>query len=599
MRIFLLLVFIVSCGICLCQDSSRVKVRNSIRFDDLKKDPKVKKALKILSFLNYCDVRIDRPIQDAKAFECYKGKRIRRLEVEVVYPYGISLDSPYHYHPTRLQSRANKMQFSTRDQVIKNEVLFKEGEKVDPQLIADTERNLWEKNIYKDIRIVIEEIGDDMVDITIFVRDRWNIGFLTSAGYNNVQVGLQFNNLFGLSQIVQLDATFYFRTFAAYHLHWGYTYTNIRSTFINVGFDGYYDILNQGGSFNVNRNFFSSKAQWAGRILINVKRNNLVLPGENSNYINAWVSTASEDLWLAKAFKLGGKIGDRNPLTRLVVSARMQRTDYMSRPYALGPGHIINFIDQNNILGAVGLAQWDYYLDHNVYSLDKAEYFARGLSAALIGGFQNDEILQRRTYLAATMQYGISFVNAGYYLTFFKAGAFINPHTIDQALIQWENTFYTVPVKMSKKWNWRSFLTASTKVGFSRPLGTELLVNNSNGLRGLGSLYLRGIRTYATSYESDFYFMKPILGFSTSYFVFADVAMLQRDHGSNIYQTGVGAGFRLRNLGIGLGFLEVTFAYYPNLQVPDQRQFSLMGNVISNRTPIKKDLFGPDILNVD
>jgi hypothetical protein len=119
MRIVLLLVFITCCGICFCQDSSRVRVRSNIRFDDLKRDPKVKKALKILSFLNYCDARIDRPVQDAKAFECYKGKRIRRLEVEVVYPYGVSLDSPNRYHPTKLQAGANKMQFSTRDQVIK------------------------------------------------------------------------------------------------------------------------------------------------------------------------------------------------------------------------------------------------------------------------------------------------------------------------------------------------------------------------------------------------------------------------------------------------------------------------------------------------
>ncbi|MCW3124632.1 MAG: hypothetical protein JWO03_290 [Bacteroidetes bacterium] len=585
-------------GSSFCQDTVRVHSRKSVTFDELKRNPKVKKAIKILSFLNYCDIRIDRPIEDAKTFECYKGKRIRRLEVEVVYPYGVSLDSPYYYHPTKLQAGANKIQFSTRDQVIKNEVLFKEGDAVDPQLFADTERNLWEKNIYKDIRFVIEEIGDDMVDVTIFVRDRWNIGFITSAGYNYVQVGLQFNNLFGLSQIVQADATFYFRTFAAYHVHWGYTYTNIRRSFVNIGFDGSYDILNQTGSVNVNRNFFSSKAQWAGRATFNIRRNNLVLPGEQFNYYNAWVSTVSEDFWLAKAFKLNGKLGEQFPLTRVVVSSRMQRTDYMSRPYTLGPRHIINFVDQNNILGAVGIAQWDYYVDHDVYSLDKSEYFTKGVSAALIGGFQNDEILQRRTYLAAALQYGISFVNAGYLLSFVKAGAFVNPHTLDQGLIDWENTFYTIPVKMHK-WSWRSFITTNMKLGFSRPLGSELVINNSNGLRGLNSLYLRGIRTYGLSYESDFYYSKPILGFSSSYFVFADLSLLQPLPGYSEFQSGVGVGFRLRNLGIGLGFLEVTFAYYPNLQVPDQRQFSLMGNVISNRTPVKKDLFGPDILNVD
>ena len=149
------------------------------------------------------------------------------------------------------------------------------------------------------------------------------------------------------------------------------------------------------------------------------------------------------------------------------------------------------------------------------------------------------------------------------------------------------------------KWNWRSFVTTNVKLGFSRPTGRELILNNTSGLRGLSSLYLRGIRTYGLSYEADFYYSKPIIGFSSSYFVFADLGLLQAYPGTSQFQSGVGAGFRLRNLGIGLGFLEVTFAYYPHLQVPDQRQFSLMGNVISNRTPVKKDLFTPDIINVD
>lgn len=598
MKVFSLLILLLCAGALKAQDSSRVRVRTTVRFEDLRKNPKIKKAIKILSLLNYCDVRIDRPIEDAKAFECYRGKIIRRLEVEVVYPYGVSLDSPYYYHPTRLQARANKFQFSTRDQVIKNEVLFKEGDRVDPQLFADTERNLWEKNIYKDIRILVEEIGDDMVDVTIFVRDRWNIGFLTSAGYNYVQVGLQFNNIFGLSQILQVDGSFYFRKFDAYRVHLNYTYTNIRSSFINVGLDGAYDILNQNGTLAVTRNFYSSKAEWAGRILVTGRRNNLVLPAEGFGYVQSWVSTISQDFWLAKSFKLGGKLQEKYPLTRFVVAARAQRTDYLERPYVLGPGRIINFIDQNNILGALGIAQWDYYIDHNVYSLDKAEYFQKGMSAALIGGFQMDEVLQRRTYLALALQYGISFVNAGYYLTYLKGGGFVNPHTVDQGLIDWQNTFYSIPVKMGR-WNWRSFLTTGIRLGFSRPDGRELIVNNATGLRGLSSLYLRGVRTYSFSYEADFYYTKTILGFSSSYFVFADLAMYQPQPQYRFFQSGVGLGFRLRHLGIGLGFLEVTLAYYPGLHVPDQRQFSLMGNTISNRTPVKRDLFTPDIINVD
>jgi hypothetical protein len=36
------------------------------------------------------------------------------------------------------------------------------------------------------------------------------------------------------------------------------------------------------------------------------------------------------------------------------------------------------------------------------------------------------------TYLAAAAQYGVAFTNAGYLLSFAKAGAFINPNSLTQ-----------------------------------------------------------------------------------------------------------------------------------------------------------------------
>jgi hypothetical protein len=40
---------------------------------------------------------------------------------------------------------------------VKNDILFKEGDKVNPLLFADSEKLLWDRKKFKDIRIVLFE----------------------------------------------------------------------------------------------------------------------------------------------------------------------------------------------------------------------------------------------------------------------------------------------------------------------------------------------------------------------------------------------------------------------------------------------------------
>ncbi|MFN8308979.1 MAG: hypothetical protein U0T73_03360 [Chitinophagales bacterium] len=573
---------------------------------DPKTDEKRKKILKglnksfqFLAYLNYSDRRVDRPLDGIGVFEAFRGKTINRVDVRVLYPYGINLDSPNVYHPTKFQKFANSTQFRTRNWVIENELLFHPGEEVDPIAMADSERNLWAKNIYKDVKFVVTMIDSNTVDITVLIRDKFNWSIASNIDYDKFTLGAEMRNVLGLPHQIGAYLSLNFRPDNLYTVSGTYSYNNIKSSFIDATAYGSYDKFQQGGGISIKRKFFSSKPQWAGHFKFNYYNQNQSAPALLSNPIPTKVQYNTVDFWMAKSFKFPGAFGERFPMLRLIGSTRFYRIDYVRRPYMHNESRSQNFVDQTTMLGSIGFARWDYYVDHRVYGLGPAEYFTKGLNAALIAGFQQDEELQERFYSGFALEYGKFFNKTGYLLTQVKYGGFSKPKEYQQVLLQWKNNFYTLPMKMGKC-HVRQFFTTDINLGFNRPYGKEIVVNQYNGITGLYSTSLRGARSFAFNYEVDFLADFKVLGFNSSVFVFSDLVLLQQASvKSNYFQSSVGFGLRLRNLNFGIDFLQIMFAYYPNLNVPEARQYNVLGNYLNDRLPARNDLFLPNILGLD
>jgi hypothetical protein len=91
-----------------------------------------------------------------------------------------------------------------------------------------------------------------------------------------------------------------------------------------------------------------------------------------------------------------------------------------------------------------------------------------------------------------------------------------------------------------------------------------------------------------------------VLGFSSSLFAFADLAVLQQNQ-MNSFQfcQGYGAGLRLRNLAYGLDYFEITFAYYPHLNIPGLKNYSIIGSFDNRLSPSSDNLFHSGSLSME
>ena len=98
---------------------------------------------------------------------------------------------------------ANKLHLVSREYVIRRELLFKEGEKLDSSMLAETERNLRRLEFLSDV--VITSAGpSDSVDVIVRTQDLWTLSPSVSAsgggGKNSFYIGIDDENLLGRGQ---------------------------------------------------------------------------------------------------------------------------------------------------------------------------------------------------------------------------------------------------------------------------------------------------------------------------------------------------------------------------------------------------------------
>ena len=71
-------------------------------------------------------------------------------------------------------SLLNSLHFTTNSYIIEDQLLFKEGDEIDEDLIYETERNLRDLKVFTDVLIEFDSVSYDSYDIIIHTQDRWS-----------------------------------------------------------------------------------------------------------------------------------------------------------------------------------------------------------------------------------------------------------------------------------------------------------------------------------------------------------------------------------------------------------------------------------------
>lgn len=102
---------------------------------------------------------------------------------------------------------ANGLKISTQEEVVRRELLLKEGSSFDDFLLKESERNLRTLGFLREVRIVPRE-NAGVVDLDVLVRDTWTIipqfSFTSGTGNQKLAAGIAESNLLGLGKRVEV-----------------------------------------------------------------------------------------------------------------------------------------------------------------------------------------------------------------------------------------------------------------------------------------------------------------------------------------------------------------------------------------------------------
>lgn len=123
----------------------------------------------------------------------FNGKPIRTITIQIREIFDeADLNGIYR--------TANDLKISTREKVVRRELLFKEGEDYDQFLIEESVRNLRTQGYLRSVLITPKPNGDG-VDVEVIVQDTWTlipqVSFSSGTGRERKSVGLSESNLLG------------------------------------------------------------------------------------------------------------------------------------------------------------------------------------------------------------------------------------------------------------------------------------------------------------------------------------------------------------------------------------------------------------------
>lgn len=168
---------------------------------------------------------LNHPIHEGEAVQPRIGYTIRNITIDAQNVF----DPNNPEESGAVGTVGNRIHITTREQVVRWELLFKEGDPYDRNVIEESERNLRKRSYLTEV--LIESYFNDedkTVDVIVHTRDQWSmiVGFTFGGTSENSTAGVDFGdkNLLGMGQSLNYS----FRTGTSGYTHnYGYRNSNL------------------------------------------------------------------------------------------------------------------------------------------------------------------------------------------------------------------------------------------------------------------------------------------------------------------------------------------------------------------------------------
>ena len=450
----------------------------------------------------------------------------------------------------------------TKDRLIREYLLFEQGQALDPFLLADSERMLRELDFINDVRIILVPLTGDTESVAVVVetRDKWPFGITGNIkDVDRYDVNLYFSNLGGYG--VRLDNKVIYRG----------------DMEPNLGYQGRLFKRNVRGTFFDLRLHYEDSWQQLSR-QAEIQRV-LIYPGIKWVGGGAWEYTDIRDNGgVPRKFELGDYwAGHAIPLSKtratketarpmLIPAVRFRKINFKERPHAT-PDTNASYLNTRDYLAGLTYQRLKHYMTNYLFKMGETEDVPSGFTIKLSGGYQDREFYDRTSTFFQTAY--LSIRNRGdIFMGLVDLGGYFHDFLIEDGSLN-VGGFYITRLMGGDRFRYRFYSVLTYTLAFNRDGDGALMLGNRTGLRGLEDNLVKGNQRMILKMESRVFTPWSMMGFRFMVFGYADVGTVGGEDDPIAQQkiySSIGLGFRINNQDLVLPSTQLRFGFVNSVE---------------------------------
>jgi hypothetical protein len=514
-------------------------------------------------------VRIDR------LYRRYRGRVIRRIEIRRV-DFGVPINDTTTSFKNTLTNWADALHKTTREQVIRNNLFFRENDKLLPILLADNERHLRDQTYLNDVRITVKRVlgTRDSVDVVVLTKDVLSIGgSFRMSSLTKVLTTVREDNIGGRGDKFQLGVFFHEERARQFGFGAEYVLRNINGSFIDahVGYLDHAPTFNnylqqeQSAYLRLVRPLVNPYVKWTYEVDLGThETHNYYLPDSLYQH-EARYKYYNIDAWVGfnRSARKPTQSSDDDRL-RMLFGMRILHNEFQRIPIKYQEQYFYQYADLTGILGSISLFRQDFYKTQYVYGFGRNEDVPEGIDLSLTTGW-TDKNKRVRPYMGVDAQLNYFTRRLNYFNYTLRVGGYSYKDKYEDINILANVEFFTRLKRLSRRWRQRSFVSAGITTQINKELNEPLLLESQFGLSEYENIFLGGDHRFTVKGETVFFNNWSLALFRFAPFVFANAAILLpvSPQVKRKFFSTVGGGIRSRNESLVFGTLELRVFYFP------------------------------------
>ncbi len=490
----------------------------------------------------------------------YKGKKIRKIEVQRLNVFGASITNPTTADSKKIDNLLNKTHVNTNENIIRKNLLFSVGDNISPLILSDNERLLRQLPFIDDARIMVVPVNDEEVDIVVLTKDVYSLG--ASYSYQGLKKGslsVFEKNIMGIGHELGVDIPFDIKSPKRPGFGVHYTIDNLLKSFINLNLFFMNGLEEKNFGFSLNRSFVSAATKYAGGISVKQRYTTEDL---DTLPVPEPLKCNLQDYWLSRSFLLNSE-----GVSRIIIGGRYMNNNIYDRPFIL-PDSYYDITKYRMYLGSIAFSVQKYYKTNLIYSYGRTEDIPTGglLRFTMGREFNEFNAFRKRTYMGTEISLGKSQKTLGYFYTSAGLATFIDGKQSRQGLLSLKLNYFSNLVSFGTS-KIRNFVSFDYTRGIDRNTDEFLVYDNRNAFSGVKNDSIRGKQRLAVSLESVLFSPLNMYGFRFAFFGFADLSFLSGSNevfGNGYNLSGIGVGIRIRNDNLIFNTFQLRLGFFPN-----------------------------------